>query len=80
MAPRFKIDQVIFYMSENQIHSAPILSINYVQTNPELKPSNKEQQQVFEPFGEAGIWYATIHGVLKEILVHPNRASLLDSL
>jgi len=80
MTPLYKIDDIIFYMTENKIHSAPIMSINVVETNPELTASNSEQKQVFTPFGEAGIWYATVHGVIKSNLVYTDRKSLLKSL
>lgn len=77
MTPKYSIDDLIFYMTENTIHSAPILSINIVQTKPSNKP---EQMSMFRPFGEQGIWYATIHGTLKEQLVYSTREKLLESL
>lgn len=56
------VGELIYYMRENCIHSAPILSKMIVENGNEHLASTSEQKEVFTPFGPAGIIYATCHG------------------
>ena len=77
---KFEIDQLVFYMGDNKVCSAPILSRMCVENNPELNPANTEQETMYRPFGETRIRYKTIHGVYKEDVLFATKEELLASL
>lgn len=56
------VGELIYYMRENRIHSAPILSKMIVENKNEDLASTPEQKSVFTPFGPARIIYGTCHG------------------
>ena len=75
----FQLEETVFYMRDNRIHSAPILSRIFVD-NETKEVSNTEQADAFQKFGEDKIEYATIHGVFSEDQIFHIKQDLLDSL
>lgn len=77
---KYKLDQVIYYMRDNKPHSAPILAVKEVQNARPNFACTKEQKEIFTPFGEAGIFYATCHGVVKEQDAYPSMAHMARAI
>lgn len=72
--PKYNLEQVIFYIKDNQEHSAEVLAIKHIAN---------QFPSYFSPFGEPskpGVWYATCHGVFEEKDCFPNKDSLLAQL
>lgn len=63
---KYEIEQVIHYMRDNKPHSAPILARMRVENLHQDWAHTKEQKGLFMPFGEAGVFYSTCHGIVKE--------------
>ena len=71
------IDDVIFYLADDSVYSAAVLSIKVV-VNSKLadKAATAEQHDLFCKFGDAGVWYKTAHGVYHENQVFLSREDL----
>ena len=63
---KFELDQLIYYIDNNFIHSAPVLSRKYVDNLHENFDSTDEQKRMFNMFGKSRIYYKTCHGVFQE--------------
>lgn len=72
---KYALDQTIYYMEDNKVHSAPVLSRMLVE-NLNEEWSNK----TFEQFGKSCVRYATCHGVYEEGSVFGSKEDLLRSL
>lgn len=73
-----KLDQTVWYMNDGRIHSAKILAIMTVDNLHEDWAHTTEQKELFTPFGKAGTYYATVHGIFTEVF--DSKESLLASL
>lgn len=60
------IGQTIYYLQNDKLHSAPILSKLIVENDKEDYASTKEQKEIFTPFGKTRITYATCHGEIDD--------------
>lgn len=76
---KYQLDQTVFYMKDNKIHSATVLSRAQVECRFN-KPATEGQKRLHQPFGPAGIQYATVHGVFNEEQVFASKEELLASL
>ncbi len=77
---KFQIEDVIYYMNENRVHSAKIFARQQVEANPTTKPSNPEQARLYAPWGDTRIEYATCHGTINEKDAFESKEALLASL
>jgi len=78
---KYKLQQVIYYMQDNKVHSAKVLSRKYVDNVfPKEKRYTKEQEQFFAQLGNEGIMYATCHGFFREDEVFGRLKELKASL
>jgi len=59
---KFDLDQTVYYLLDNKIHSAPILSRMICENLHNSFSSTKEQKETFMQFGENGEFYGTCHG------------------
>lgn len=75
----FEINQLIWYMQDNKVHSARVLSRMIIENSP-MEAHNKEQREFYQRFGEAGVTYATVHGTYGQDRVFGSKQDLLDSL
>lgn len=66
---KFELKQVVFYMMDNRVHSAPIRSRMIV-----------ENVDLYNDFGLATMIYATIHGKFQEHLLFESREALAAHL
>jgi hypothetical protein len=76
----FSLDQLIYYMEDSKVHSAPCTARMCVQNLHEDWASNDVQKEAWTPFGPAGVYYSTCHGIIHEDRVFGSKAELLDSL
>ena len=76
----FELDQLVYYMFNNKIHSAPVISRMIVENLHEERAHTDEQKKCWTPFGKAGVHYCTCHGVFPEKDLYESREDLLDSL
>lgn len=75
------IDQTIFYMMDNKVHSAPVLSRLIVENkHPDKFASNEDQKRLFLRFGNARESYSTTHGEISAELAFATKEELLASL
>lgn len=77
---KYNLQQTIYYLLDNKVHSAPVLSIMEVRNDKEDLAYTKEQKELFTPFGKQGIKYATTHGIFPEEKVFDSKENLLKSL
>ena len=75
----YNIGDLIYYIKENKVHSADILSIKVV-VNSGINVCTKEQHDLFERFGKDCIMYATCHGEFPHDEVYLSKEELLNSL
>ena len=77
---KYKLDQVLHYMRDNKPHSAPVLARMQVENLREDWAHTQEQRNLFTPFGPAGIYYATCHGLVREGEAFASMAAMLESM
>ena len=70
---KYNLGQEIWYMMDNKAHSAMVLSRSMVENKGGELPVHKQ-------FGEAGIRYATVHGIISESGAFASKQELLNSL
>lgn len=76
---KYDIDQTIFYMRDNKVHSSKVLSRMCVE-NKFATGATASQRELYQPFGAAQISYATSHGIVHECKAFASREELLESL
>lgn len=77
---KFKVDQLVYSMVDNKVHSAPVLSRSYVENKfTDDQRCTKEQEHSFGRLGKDGIQYATIHAIYTEDQLFESKEALLDS-
>ena len=77
---KYELEQVVWCLRDNKVHSAPVLSRMYVDNAHEDWNSGPGQKQSFIRFGQGRIVYATIHGQYDEDQLFASREELADSL
>lgn len=61
-----KVGDTIFYLRENRLHSAPILSKVVVENLHEDWACTPEQEDIFTHYGPGGTRFYTCHGEVNE--------------
>ncbi len=77
---KYELNQVVHYMRDNAPHSAPVLARMRVDNLREDWAHTQEQRNLFTPFGPAGIYYSTCHGLVRESEAFASKAEMLGSL
>ena len=67
---KYNLDQTIYYLKDNKLHSAPVRSRILVENGTSYAM----------PFGESRIEYATVHGVFSEDEVFASKRELVRNL
>ncbi len=80
LVPKFALDQLVYYMRDNKVHSANVMSIKVVMNLHEEWASTNEQKDTWLYFGPTCILYKTVHCKLNESEVFASREELLESL
>lgn len=77
---KYALEQTIFYIGDNKVRSAPILSRMVVENLHDDWSSNADQKELWLPFGSAKIVYNTCHGEVLESKAFASKEDLLNSL
>lgn len=77
---KYQLDQLIHYMRDNRPHSALVLARMQVDNLCEDWACTPEQRNFFTPFGPAGIYYATCHGLVRESEAFATKDEMLESM
>ncbi len=76
---KYELEQVVFYMDENHVHSAKVTSRTVVE-NVHDDLSAIDSPSKMTPFGRTGIRYQTCHGTWDEQQVFASKKELLEAL
>lgn len=76
---KYNLNQIVWYLLDGDIHSAPILSRKYID-NKTTTACTEAQKDLFEAFGKAGIQYSTVHAILSEDRIFGSKEELLQNL
>lgn len=76
----FELEQIIYYMRDNKVYSAPVISRMIVENASEEKAHTKDQKEFYMHFGPSGIFYFTCHGIVTNREAFGSKQDLLDSL
>lgn len=77
---KFNLEQVVWYMLDNRVHSAKVTSRTIVENVHENWNSTAVQRAAWQPFGNSGIRYGTTHGQFSENQIFGTKEELLQSL
>ena len=77
---KHELDQTIYYMADNRVHSAPVISRMYVDNLHPNWTATPEQKELFTAFGPTNIMYSTCHGTISENMVFGSVQELVQSL
>jgi len=80
LVPKLTLGQLAFYLMNNKVHSANIVSIKVVMNLHDDWCSNSEQQKAWQFFGESNITYRTVHGTMLENQIFASKEELLESM
>jgi len=80
LEPKYSIGMMVFYMHENKVHSAEILSRMVVDNIMPFTNATPQQRDAFLRFGNSAVQYSTVHGIYEEKQLFPNKPALLESL
>ena len=76
----FDLNQIIYYILDNRIHSAKVLARMQVDNAHEDWVCNDVQKELYTPFGPGGVFYSTCHGIISNRQAFGSRQDLVDSL
>lgn len=75
-----ELGSLIWYIRNNKVHSAPVLARMVVDNLYQEKAHTQQQKELYMPFGEEGIFYYTVHGMVTNREAFGSKQDLLDSL
>ena len=79
---KFENEQTIFYLNENRVHSAKVLSRMKIDIPSEREKASytKEQKEFNMPFGPSRECYITCHGIVEAKSAFASKEELVASL
>lgn len=77
---KFDLDQLIYYMHDNRIHSAPVVARMLIENAHDDWTSTPEQRDFFTPFGKSCETYSTCHGLVSADEAYASKEDLVASL
>jgi hypothetical protein len=77
---KYELNQLVYYLKDNKIHSAPILSRCIVENLHDEWNSTHEQEEFFCKFGKSAILYITCHGFFSEDKIFNSKEDLCKTL
>jgi hypothetical protein len=75
---KYELGQLVYYMKDNKVHSAPILSRMLVENLNEDWDCTEQQKEFFKPFGDSDIIYHTCHGTFAEYEIYSTKEELKE--
>lgn len=77
---KFELDQIVYYIKNNKVSSAPVLSRMLVENQHPKWNATKEQAGLFQRFGHCCVVYATVHGEHDEATLFESREALAAAI
>ncbi len=77
---KFDLEQTIYYIRNDRIHSAPVLAHIIIENAHDNWAYISEHKQIFTPFGKSREAYSTCHGLVPIEEAFASRQDLVDSL
>lgn len=77
---KFELGQVVFYMKNSMVHSAPVQSRMIVENHHPDWNATEAQREAFNRFGPTCTRYATVHGQVDEDKAFATKEELLKWL
>jgi hypothetical protein len=77
---KFDLDQTVYLILDNRVHSAPVLSRMLVENHHPKWDATKEQAQFFKRFGNCRVMYSTCHGEFSEQELFDSRQALASAI
>ena len=77
---KYELNQLVWYLKDNKIHSAKILSRMLVENALSEGTSDIELFEKNYAFGCNCLEYSTVHGKFKEDQLFPSKEELIESL
>ena len=78
---KFELDQLIYYIRNDQLCSAPVISRAIVENLREPRSQDTaDTVKLYSPFGKSVRAYATVHGTVLEAKAFASRQDLVNSL
>lgn len=77
---KYALKQTIFYLQDNVVKSAAILSRRFVENSDNQADLTDGQRKVYQIWGRNAIEYKTIHGIIEESKAFASKEELLKSL
>lgn len=71
---KYKLNQIIFYMRENKVHSGKVLGRRCIDYNEPWRATQSPE------LGENGIAYLTCHGFISQFEAFESKEALVNSL
>ena len=75
----FELNQRVFYMCENRIHTGEVRSRVHIDNRPDDNMTDSDSCY-WQPFGQQAIRYGTIHGVFDQDQLLGTQEALLEDL
>ncbi len=77
---KFELDQVVFFIRENRVHSAPVLARMVCENLLPNYTSTEAQRELFTPFGADGEHYGTCFGIMPASSLFATKEDLAANL
>jgi hypothetical protein len=77
---KFLLEQTVWYLKDNRVHSANVLARHAVENSHGDWAHTTEQKQLFAPWGPTRNEYATCHGFFNERELFSSKEDLAASL
>lgn len=77
---KFNLDQVVYFMLNNEVYSSKIVSRMIVENAHDDWACTEEQKEMWQPCGPSTVKYATVHGLFDENILFESKEALLSSL
>jgi hypothetical protein len=73
---KFDLNQTVYYLGPRGVYEAPVLARMQCENLNPGWASTSEQRELYTPWGEAGTYYRTCHGIVPETACFASREEL----
>jgi len=77
---KFDLNEVVYVILDNRVHSAPVLSRMLVENAHPKWNATPEQARFFQRFGDCRVMYSTCHGEFQEEELFDSREALAAAI
>ena len=77
---KFELDQTVYYLMNNRMCSAPVVSRMLAENLHANWNATKEQVEMWQRFGPCRVLYATVHGEHEEATLFESREALAAAI